>query len=120
MYRNRKKDSMKTSDRVNFMKSLETAQARKIDAQLVDKFVDALIHKGYCFSRPAPSWCIGTKPRSDARVQMEWDNNNVHLVRLGKLEGHNSFALEPDSSLMLITEEDIPLVVNAFERLFHG
>lgn len=110
---------MKTSDRVNFMKSLETAQARKIDAQLVDKFVDTLIQKGFCFSRPAPSWCIGTKPYNEARVQVEWDNNDIQLIRLGKFEGHNSFVLEPDVSLTLVTEEDLKLVVSEFEKLFH-
>jgi hypothetical protein len=111
---------MKTSDRVNFMNSLEIAQARTLDTQLADKLVLALIHEGFCFSRPAPSWGIATVPNHEPRVQVEFDGNNVHFIQLGPVEGRNSFPLEPDVSLPFNTEDDIQQALNAFRILFYS
>lgn len=110
---------MKTSDRVNFMNSLEVAQARTINAQLANRFVEALVHEGYCFSRPAPAWCIGTLPHHDTSVQVEFDNNDVHLILLEPRRKHNSFDLKPNMSFTVNTEEDMQRAVYEFNTLFH-
>jgi hypothetical protein len=111
---------MKPSDRVNFMNSLEIAQARTINIQLADKLVLALVHEGFCFSRPAPAWCIATVPNHEQRVQVEFDSNNVHFIAIGRVEGHNSFMLEPDVSLPFDTEDDIQQALNAFRILYYS
>lgn len=110
---------MKTLDRVIFMESLEIAQTRAINAQLAEKFIDALIRKGFRFSHQAPAWRIGTVPNNRTRVQVEFLNNNVHFIHLGDYEGHNSFPLKPDASFRLDTEHDIPSVADEFESIFH-
>lgn len=111
---------MKTSDRVNFMKSLEIARARVFDTKLADKLVLALVDEGFCFSRPAPSWAIATVPNRESRVQVEFDSNTVNFIKIGPVEGHNSFLLEPDVSLPFVTEDDVQQALNAFRILFYS
>lgn len=111
---------MKTSDRINFMNSLEMAQARTVDTQLANKFVEALVHEGFCFSRPAPSWAIATMPNHEQRAQVEFDSNNIHFIQIGPVEGHNSFLLEPDVSLPFNTEDDMQQALNRFRILFYS
>lgn len=110
---------MKTSERVIFVESLQIAQSRTTDDQLVEKFIDALIREGYRFSRQAIAWRVGSLPNNETRVQVEFDGHAVHFIHLGNFKGHNSFPLEPDASFPLNTEDHIPLAVSEFGNLFH-
>ena len=109
---------MKTSDRVNFMNSLEIAAARTIDAELSNQLINALIHEGFCFSRPAPAWGIATVPNHEPRLQVEFDFERVNFIKIGPFEGHNSFCLTPDVSLPFKSEEDFQQALNGFRLLF--